>query len=173
MSAGQEGDPWKDTARQLRESWADEAARRGAAAVAAETHRLEAEQRTEEGRQRIREFLERMEAAGNPGCREIDLNIRRPQVPLTRSEILSDKPLRVPVPYQTVLGWVVDNRSFRAHPRDSVSDQGDFVYQVTVLSVDGEVFDVPLRVGDNSQLDPATVTMEMLVRTLIENGVEV
>ncbi len=173
-----EQDPWKATARALGEKAAAARLAQDEAAAERARQRDEAQQRTSEGERRIDEFLDRMRDAGDPGCTEYDLSIpgRRDKMIRRRAEI--GEPFRDEDPDELiVMGWIIEDRSHRAHPRDSASERGDWCVSRTVLTTDGIAFDTPGRSpgGDfgRSRLDPAKVTMEMLVGTLTKNGVEV
>jgi hypothetical protein len=143
-----------------------------------ERQQAEARERTAEGQRRIDEFLKRMRDAGNPGCSRYDLTVvgRRQQINRRFADI------RIP-PHDDdpdeliVYGWVIEDRSYRAQPRDSASERGDWQERRTILSVDGVAYDMPDRGpgGDfgRARVDPANITMEMLVGTLLRNGLEV
>jgi len=171
-------DPWRTTAELLREKAAAAEIAHKAAMTERSRQEAEALERTSEGQRRIDGFLSRMRDAGNPGCAEHDLTIvgRRDKMIRRRADI--GDTLRDEDPDELiVLGWVIEDRSHRVQPRDSPTGREGWYTSHTILTTDGDAFDKPDRSPGGgfgrSRLDPAEVTMEMLVGTLIRNGVEV
>jgi hypothetical protein len=173
----QEQDPWRAAADRLAERTA--AAAVANAAWSAKLARLdrEAAERTAEGQRRISGFLDRMRIAGNPGIGRHDLTVlgRHDKMIRRRAEI--GEQLRDEDPDRLVVqGWVVADNSFRAHPRDSGSEQGDWCVNQTIVTVGGDAFRIPdMHAGDfgRTRMDPADITIDILVETLVRNGVKV
>ncbi len=173
----QEEDPWKAAAERVRER--DTAAALADFAIMSDYERRqrEAAERTAEGQRRIEGFLSRMRDAGNPGCGEHNLTTPNRRRNMMRRRADGAGEFKDEDPDELIVqGWVIEDRSFRAHPRDSVSDQGDWHESRTVLTVDGIAFDKPDRSPGGgfgrARVDPADITIDMLAETLIRNGVE-
>jgi hypothetical protein len=179
--ASPEEDPWKAMAKHLgEEATAATTAQAEADAVYARVEaaaRAEAEQRAEQDRKRIDGFLARMDAAGNPGCGNYDLCIA--PTPYEAGRGYNGTTMRGEDPYDLVVrGWAIESNATTFENRSSWHDPPSHTtFEKTVLTVDGIAYYVKYASNapnyERRRVNPEDITLEMLVRTLIQNGVTV
>lgn len=175
------GDLWKAEARRLGEkARAAAAAKTEADAAYAKSEavaRRQAERGAEQDRERINGFLTRMHDAGDRGCGDHDLSISPTHYQASQGH--TGATMRGDDPYDLVVrGWVIESRTTSHEARSDWHDPpASTTYERTVLTVDGIAYYAKSSsrapIYERHRVKPEDVTLEMLVRTLMQNGVEV